>query len=357
MLRSLFGLLPEQKTSERTESHQTRPNLEALEDRIVPSTLDLTTPGSSGVINDAIFSQSDTQPTGTGLIDSFLRLQGNPNQSGGVEQGYNTDARPLQFDELNSANFTRSLPLSEIPLVQINGTFYRVFLLDINQKSSQPFLSLDQLRFYLSGSPTLNGYDAGSQTLGNLAPVYDMNPGGGTDNWVKLDYSLNHGSGSGDMLLYVPESVFSTPGAPSGPQFVTLYSQFGVHFAGNSGFEEWAAGPGVVATGGISGTAFLVSQDGTTTTVLPDVLVFLDLNKNGILDSDEPFTNTDANGNYSFHSLAIGNLGTDYLVTAQTPDGTIPFNNAPTTIDVLLTLQNTQVDNVNFFFTIKTKPQ
>ena len=71
----------------------------------------------------------------------------------------------------------------------------------------------------------------------------------GADNSVKLDYALNSGSGSGDMLLYVPEANFATATGP----YVYLYSKFGLPIPGDSsnvsadegsdaGFEEWAAG-------------------------------------------------------------------------------------------------------------------
>ena len=70
------------------------PKVEALENREVPSaTLDLTARGSSGAINGAEFVQFDARPTGTGVIDSFVRVQALGNTSS--EQGYNTSARPL----------------------------------------------------------------------------------------------------------------------------------------------------------------------------------------------------------------------------------------------------------------------
>jgi hypothetical protein len=39
---------------------------------------------------------------------------------------------------------------------------------------------------------------------------------------------------------------------------------------------------------------------------LPNWTIYLDLNNNGVLDTGEPFTKTDANGNYSFTSLSPG---------------------------------------------------
>ena len=63
--------------------------------------------------------------------------------------------------------------------------------------------------------------------------IYDLDSAS-VDNWIKLNYSLNTGSGSGDMFAYIPDSLFT------GGQYVYLYSKFGVHYAKNDGFEEWA---------------------------------------------------------------------------------------------------------------------
>src|SRR5205814_1742512 len=84
--------------------------VEQLEARLVPTTtpaVDLTTHGSYGEVGDGLFRQYDAQPTGTGVIQSFVRLQGRGNQA--VTQGYNTDHRPVQFDENTSPQFTRLL--------------------------------------------------------------------------------------------------------------------------------------------------------------------------------------------------------------------------------------------------------
>ena len=148
-----------------------------------------------------MFQQTDTQPTGSGTIHSFLRIDGASSKNA-TQQGFNTDARPLQFDENKSKNFTRSLRLDELPQTTLNGKTYRVILLDINQKASAPLLSLDDLRVFVGGRGDLGGYANGK--LAGLNPVYNLNAGAGADNWVKLNYKLNHGSGSGDMKLYVP---------------------------------------------------------------------------------------------------------------------------------------------------------
>ena len=112
-----------------------RPRLEQLEDRMTPLTLDLTGSGAIGSVGDALFRQYSPQPTGTGVIDSFVRIQ---SIKGAVQQGYNSDHRPVQFDENTSPQFTRGLPLSEVPVVDIGGIKYREFLLDICDQFGQP---------------------------------------------------------------------------------------------------------------------------------------------------------------------------------------------------------------------------
>jgi hypothetical protein len=60
---------------------------------------------------------------------------------------------------------------------------------------------------------------------------------GNPQTTIHMDYSLNAGSGSGDLFFYVPNSIFS------GITNVILYSQFGNPPGGsgtNDGFEEWA---------------------------------------------------------------------------------------------------------------------
>ncbi len=159
-----------------------------------------------------------------------------------TEQGYNTDARPLQFDELKTANFTRSIRLSEVAEVSISGVPYRAFLLDINQSGNSPLLSLDKLQIFVSPSGNLSGYSGGK--LAGLSPVYDLDAH--ADHWVELNAKLSSGSGSGDMVVYVPTSSFSGAGADP---YVYLFCRFGEQLGCNGGFEEWstASGPGITS--------------------------------------------------------------------------------------------------------------
>ncbi len=177
-------------------------------------------PGADQVtINNALFRNCNQASTGTGVIDSFLRIQHN-----GTEQGYNTDG-DLQYNE--KTGFTHSLQLSAVPIVNIGGTDYREFLLDINQENNHPLLSLDALQIYQADVGNRTGPIGGFGT-----PRYSL----GSDNWILLDYSLNDGSGSGDLFAYIPNSVFGSG------EFVYLYSKFGAHspYTANDRFEEWA---------------------------------------------------------------------------------------------------------------------
>src|SRR5437868_13020897 len=72
------------------------------------------TSGGSVTINNADFVTVDQQPTGSGVIHSFLRI-GAANQ--GIVEGYNTDGRPLQFDEKSGPTFTRSQRLDDLKIV------------------------------------------------------------------------------------------------------------------------------------------------------------------------------------------------------------------------------------------------
>lgn len=190
--------------------------------------LDLTSAGASGSFGTALFLQSDPQPTGTGVIDPFVRLMNN-----GSERGFNTDHSPLDGDlvDVKPGTWTHSVLVGSLTAVLHDGVPYVRFLLDINQTSANPLLSLDELRLYTATSPSLDSNAA--LFAENL--VYDM----GAGNRVLLDYDLNSGSGSGDMFLYVPAALF----AGLENQYLYLYSVFGASggdYATNDGFEEWA---------------------------------------------------------------------------------------------------------------------
>lgn len=295
-------------------AHPPQPNLEHLDDRLVPSAtvLNLTTAGAeASAPSGAIVQQCDAQPTGTGFIRAFVRVQGAA-PGGGTQQGYNTDGRPLQFDENKSPQFTRSITLGQVPVVNVGGTEYRQFLLDINQKSSAPMLSLDEVRVFLSESGNLTNYNVAAKTLDGKEAAFDLDEG--CDVSVKLNYRLNSGSGSGDMYLLVPNSAFD---GKSASNFVYLYSKFGglSGASANSGFEEWAvrstppAQP-PAATGSLSGFVYLYKFDMTMDRWVVDQplagvtisLMGTDIDGNTVVMT----TTTGLDGSYTFTGLAAG---------------------------------------------------
>jgi hypothetical protein len=335
---------PASKAKKSTRTR--RLEVEDLEGRLVPSgtpALDLSTTGSFGGINGAIFAQDDTQPAGSGAIDSFVRLQ-SKHGGDGVAQGYNTDARPVQFDEKTSPVFTRSLPLSEIPLINAGGTMYREFMLDVNQTNSTPLLSLDELRIYTASAGNLTGYDPSSLQLAGNSPIYDM----GAGNWIQLNSGLNPGSGIANMVALIPDSLFTG-------NYVYLYSKFGVNLPTHGGYEEWAvqgngngsgSSPNCCLSGGsISGN---VSQlvNGVTSTQAGWV-VFIDTNGDGKLDNNEDYVLTDANGNFTFPNLAtsLGAYST-YTIMVQPPS--LDWTSAVTAYTVSLQNCSQAATNVNF---------
>jgi hypothetical protein len=218
-----------------------------------------------------VFDVVGPQPTGTGVIQSFLRVQ-----QKGAEEGFNTDARPMNCDirtcdDKTDPNFTRNLLTSDVPTVTMNGIKYREFFLDINEPAggTQNYLTLDQVEVYVSNTASLSTHTSGPPGYGALTgatKVYDMEngaPNGSSDNWVNLDYLLiGGGSGSGDMVLFVPDSV-----AFANNQYVYLYSEFGCggtftaslscgngqqqKYQSQAGFEEWWV-PGSTTTTGTS---------------------------------------------------------------------------------------------------------
>lgn len=192
---------------------------------------DLTASGSGTVtINGAVFMNVTRKGSGSGVLDSFVRIHTNDP----CEEGYNTDYRPLQYDENNSTQFTHALSLSAVPIFDIDGTPYREFLLDINEdkghRGADSLLSLDTIEIYVAGSGNLHGHP----TFGGLATlIYDLDTST-ADNWILLDASLSTGSGTADMYAYIPDSLFDSLGS-----FVYLYSHFGASVPNTGGFEEW----------------------------------------------------------------------------------------------------------------------
>lgn len=201
--------------------------------------IDLTSAGATVNYEGAIYVQSSDRPTGTGVIQPFLRIQMN-----GTEEGYNTDG-PIQFDTKDMNNWTRSLPLNSLQEVTYNGAQYYRFGLDINENNgSGNLLSLNDLRIYLGNAPDLTGFNLANKDApfgSNAVQVYNLDADG--DSRVELDYNLGTGSGSNDMFVYIPVSAFNGVDGTQYP-YVYLYSKFGNPNQSDAGFEEWWAQTG-----------------------------------------------------------------------------------------------------------------
>src|SRR5215813_1236327 len=226
-----------------------------------PFKIDLTTPDSFGVVDDAVFEAGFVERSGTGLFNTFVQIQHN-----GIEQGYNTSAAVHQFDEQGSAQFNHSLLLANVPIVigdgthgTVEGVAYRQFVLDINEAANRGLLSLDKLQIWQEESGSLTGFAPGAGFAGTHTNylAYDLDAGG--DTWIALNSGLSSGSGKGDMTLLVPDSDFINDAAH---RYVTLYSAFGYQagYAADGGFEEWGVttpngGPGTTAAFAVHKTA------------------------------------------------------------------------------------------------------
>jgi hypothetical protein len=176
------------------------------------------------------------------------------NTTCGIGSGlFAIDGRPLQYNEKTDPNFSRDLLLSGVSTKTINDIVYREFFLDVNEpgttNQNESFITLDQLEIYVSNTARLTSYvkTANINATGALTgatKIYDMDSAS-PDSFVQLDYRLSsQGSGSSDMVFYLPSSLFGDN------QYVSLYSQFGrINNHDKAGFEEWfvksATEPGV----------------------------------------------------------------------------------------------------------------
>ena len=184
--------------------------------------IDLTA-GGSGESNGALYVWTDFSSTGTGVVDAFLRVQGN-----GGEQGYNHSLGFNQPWDTKPGIFTHDVQYEDLVMATIDGDDYFEFLLDINESAGgdNEYIQLTDVQIFTRDSP-ITSADENLSGLGTQR--FDSG-----DTTVLLNYNLNPGSGAGDMLLYVPVSLFAGT-LPS--DYVYFYSQL---TNSDAGFEEWA---------------------------------------------------------------------------------------------------------------------
>ncbi len=190
------------------------------------ATLDLSTSStSSGSINGALFFNSSVVGFGSGAAVDFLTF---------ADNGYNTEGTI----EFGTGNRHDAIHRSTVQLVNIGGTLYREFAFDMNEPGNKnSLLSLDTIEIYISNVGNLTGYNfAGAAEL-----IYDLDAG--EDSWIKLDAALlgGPGSGSSDLLMYIPDILFAGSQYGDDP-FIYLYSETGGQggaLANHAGDEAW----------------------------------------------------------------------------------------------------------------------
>ncbi len=320
--------------------------LDSLDERIVPAVVNLTSAGSAGTANGALFSQLNAGAL-PGATNTFLRLQEGSFLSSLLtpEEGYNTSARPLQFDATGNTSVTHSLLLKDLPLVTVGGLQYRELLLTVNQPQILANIDLEELRIFLSGNGMLSGYNTNTDRLAGLQASWNLDAG--SNNTVRINDNLNRTS-SADVRVLIPATAFGNSNPDT--TFVYVYSKFSA-FIGTtalSGAESWAVReiqvsppppPSPPVLGSLAGHAFRdmdpdgegplapngVYDAGEGLGGLTVTLSGLDANGQTIVfgfDVDgNPITEetviTGSDGSYSFGDLAEGTYS--IAITNQTP--------------------------------------
>lgn len=188
--------------------------------------------GAVPALNDGAIACSAKQSdgsTGSGVFPEFVGTPGGRppeffmyNTTGAIEAGNEVGNGILQ---------NRTVQLGQLAVTTIGSGTYYTFVLDINQTTPNPFISLDHIAIFTSTTGSLTGYAGGD--LGGVNAIWEMT----ADDFIKLNYGLAAGSGRGDMFLYVPTSIFGSLGATT---YLQLFSSFGGVYSNNDGFEEWS---------------------------------------------------------------------------------------------------------------------
>lgn len=210
---------------------------------------DILNPGDTHLITGdvggtAMFEGDWNHVGGTGVFSPFMDLQA---PKSGVESAYNTDFRPLVLNAHRN-NWNYDLRLGDLQWVQKPDGRFFVFALDSNEQgNSSDLISVDNIRIYTSATDTGSVTDeANLASLGTLR--FALNnplktgtpPAYNADDWIKLASGLDNAPGSGtfDLIVYIPTSAFAGAGAND---YVWFYDLNGIHNKAGSGFEEWHA--------------------------------------------------------------------------------------------------------------------
>ena len=177
-------------------------------------------------------------PTGTGYIDPFLRVQSGQgtylydSTRPDIEVGLNTDApNPGVYNDKGSI-YTHSLMFSDLAVTDGKWTF----TFDINEPAgsarnpdAKRFLSVDAFTIY-------SGSTATATSIAGLTELYRFEASIPIGPPVLLDFTMaSSGSGKDDFEVRIP-----VVGNPLGEEYFYLYVRFG----GADTYPTWAAQDG-----------------------------------------------------------------------------------------------------------------
>jgi hypothetical protein len=176
----------------------------------------------------------DYGSSGTGVFNSFVRVQADPQES-----GYNTNGT-LEFNT-SAGTWTHAIKVSEIPVVKINGVDYWELFSDINDGNggTDSQIQLTDLEVWFTTDANITGY--GGPGFAGASKQYDFQ-----GNILIND--VNSGSGRGDLRYDIPLSGITIPPScgyfdSSCTTYFVLYSKWGDAnsgpFSSDGGFEEW----------------------------------------------------------------------------------------------------------------------
>jgi hypothetical protein len=181
----------------------------------------------------------DIGASGTGIFESFERLQASPN-----EEGFNTDTNKV-LDNVDG-KWTHSILVSDIPIVSEGGHLYWELFSDINEGNGNDLdashISINDIEVYFSADPALTD-------LGTADLQYDF------EGDILIN-DVNSGSGRADLRYLIPVADIDISGDcsfknPACDVYFVLYSQWGLsegfetengntsNYPSDSGFEEW----------------------------------------------------------------------------------------------------------------------
>ena len=283
--------------------------------------IDLQATDASYTFTDgAIFERVDPSGSGTGNYDPFLTIDHKD-----TEAGYNTD-QDNQLDNVDGGDRTQDLLLASIPIKIVDGVAYYEFRVDLNEDNHDAVISIESLELYVSSagatSTDFQGLDAVDAFLATdgYTKIFDLDDEN-IDRLILSDVTSS-GSGDDDYRFLVPVSSFGN--VDPSTTYVTMFTVMGLAddpLDSSATFEEWNTQLAAI----INGVKFEdLNHNGVQDTGeqgLGGVTVFIDADRDGVLDAGEVSTVTASDGTFHFYSVtsewADGNVWVDEVV----PDG------------------------------------